>query len=116
LDTRQYFGHPPTFWTHAKILGIRQNFHETPRFQAYANILGIRQNFHETPRFQAYANILGIRLYFHETPRFCIVANILEGGNILWICLILLLQILVYIFSIYFYAFKYAPIFLAQLF
>ncbi len=37
------------------------------------------------------------------------------GANISWFCLILLLQIFVYIFSIY-YAFKYPPIFLGNCF
>ncbi len=59
------------------------------------------------------ANVLGICLYFHESPIISWVANNLsrqyfvyslifwKGANILWICLILLLQIFVYIFSIY---------------
>ncbi len=51
LDTRQYFGHPPIFWTLAKILGIRQNFRHPPEFSWDARILSIRQNFHETPEF-----------------------------------------------------------------
>jgi hypothetical protein len=73
---RQDFGYPPIFSWDANILGIRQYFHETPIFWVSANISWD-------------ANILYSRLYF-------------GGANILWICLILLLQIFVYIFSIYF--------------
>jgi hypothetical protein len=108
--------------TSARILGIRQNFHETPEFQAYANILGTRRNFHKTPSFQAYANnfmrsqnfgyppvisydanILCIGWYFGQAPIFYDFAG--------FCCCIYLC-----IFSVFIYAFEYAPIFLAQLF
>jgi len=66
----------------------------------------VRLYFCQTPTFCIPANILGgayilyIRQYFGYPPIFSWDANILEGANILWICLILLLQIFVYIFSI----------------
>jgi len=86
---RQYFWGAPKFLRGANILYIRQYFQETPIFCTFANI------FRETPIFWEGANIFLIRLFFWEAPIFW-------GANILWICLILLLQIFVYIFSIYF--------------
>jgi hypothetical protein len=68
-------------------------------FAAY--ILKVRLHFEQEPIFYACANILSKRQYFDD---FC---------NKFY--LILLLQIFVHIFSIY-YAFLCAPIFLAQLF
>ncbi len=60
------------------------------------------------------AGILDIRRNFHETLEFYAFADILSGRQYFIFCLILLLQIFVYILSIY--ASEYAPIFLAQLF
>ena len=94
---------------------VRLYFCETPTFQ-------IRLFFCEAPIFSKSAYFSVRRQYFSNPPIF------LWGANISWIRLILwkaqgicefawflLLQIFVYIFRIY-YAFKYVPIFLAQLF
>ena len=125
---RLYFYQAPIFCVSAYILYTRLNFHETPEFWASARIFMRRWNFEHSPEFSWNAGILSIRQNFHETPEFWASARIFmwrqyfmyllifwAGANILWFCLILLLRIFVYIFSIY-YAFKYAPIFLAQLF
>ncbi len=111
---RQYFVYPPRFSWDANISGIRQNFLETPIFWASARIFMRRQDFRHTPEFSWDANISGIRQNFHETPIFWASANnfawrqyfmylliFWAGTNISWFCLILLLQIFVYIFSIY---------------
>ncbi len=81
----QHFWNPPTFWKSANILEIRQYF-------------GIRQYFENPPIFWKPANIFQIRLLFCKAPIFYGFA---------WF---LLLQILC-IFSVFIYAFKYAPIF-----
>jgi hypothetical protein len=70
--------------------------HLPPTFAAY--ILKIRLHFEQAPIFYACANILGKRLYFDD---FCAMS----------FCLILLLQIFVYIFSIYLCFFVCANIF-----
>ncbi len=86
---RQYFGNPPIFWKSANILEICQHFGNPPTFWKSANILEIRQHFGNPPTFWKSANIFQIRLLFCKAPTFCGFA---------WF---LLLQIFVYIFSIY---------------
>ncbi len=107
---------PPTFSRSADI-SLGAEISTPAKILSYAYISARRQHFVYPPIFWEApifcvsanilegANILYIRQYFPNPPIF------LKGANILWICLILLLQIFVYIFSIYFYAFKYAPIF-----
>jgi hypothetical protein len=71
------------------------------------------------PIFATY--IWDIRLYFDQAPIFYACANILSKRQYLMIfaisfCLILLLQIFAFIFSVFIYAFLCAPIFSEQLF
>ncbi len=106
---------PAKVLSHPYIFTRRLYFVYPPRFSWYGKISGICQYFRHPPEFLWDANILGIRQNFHETPRFYVFANILNRRQILWFCLIFLLQILC-IFSVFIYAFEYAPIFLAQLF
>ncbi len=119
---RLYFVYPPIFCTPATIFMKRRNFEHPPEFSWDTGILDIRHNFHETPEFWASpiifmrrwnfgyppvishdANILCICWYFRQAPTFY---------NFAWFyCWEYLC-----IFSVFIYAFEYAPIFLAQLF
>ncbi len=83
------FCNPPIFSWDTNILGIRQYFHETPIFWESANIIMRRQYFGNPPIFSWDANILGFRLH-------SVKARIIY--EFAWF---LLLQIFVYIFSIY---------------
>ncbi len=89
-------------------------FCQTPIFCIPANIFMKRQYFHESPIFSWVAGNFMSRQYFGYLPIYSWVANnfmcceyfvysliFWKGANILWICLILLLQIFVYIISIY---------------
>ena len=78
-------------------LGIRLYLEKTHTFWESAYILSKRLHFEQTPIFCVYANILGKRQYFDS---FCND-----------FCLILLLQIFVYIFGIYLCIFMCANIF-----
>ncbi len=111
---RLYFCRAPTFYKFANILcsrqyfGRRQHFVNLPTFSWDANILGIRQYFHETLTFWESANIFMRRQYFGNPPIFSWDANILgfclhfvKARIIYEFAWSLLLQIFVYIFSIY---------------
>ena len=86
---RQHFVNPPTFSWDANILGIRQYLHETLTFWESANIFMRCQYFGNPPIFSWDANILG----------FCL--NFVKAQIIYEFAWSLLLQIFVYIFSIY---------------
>ncbi len=79
------------------ILEIRLYFGNPPRVWKSAYILRFRLNFHKAPIFHVCANILGKGQYFDN---FCLI-----------VLLDFLLQIFVYIFSIYLCIFVCANIF-----
>ncbi len=87
LNIRLCFGNPPIFWKSAYILRKRLNFEKAPTFWESAYILRKRLHFKQVPIFCVYANILSKRQYF-------------DNFFAMIFCLILLLQIFVYIFSI----------------
>ncbi len=116
--------YPPNFLIGAEIFTRRGDFnvrlsstvyYVAHRFYNSAYIFMRHQYFGHPPIFSWSANILGFRLYFHETPIFCVFASILGRRQYFLILLDFLLQIFVYIFSIYL-CILYAPIFSAQLF
>ncbi len=76
----------------------------SPNSKRAANFFQIRWYFTRGGDFNARQDSI-VRLYFCQTPTFYKSANILYSrqwdANNLWICLILLLQVFVFIFSIY---------------
>jgi hypothetical protein len=86
-----------------------------PKFWKSAYILDIRLYFGNPPIFWKSASIFINPLYFEQAPIFYVCANILGKRQYFMILLDFVLQIFVYIFSIYL-CILCAPIFLAQLF
>jgi hypothetical protein len=75
------------------------NFTIPHSFSTY--ILEIRLHFGNPPMFWKSASIFMKRLYFEQTPIFYVFANILGKRQYFMVLLDFVLQIFVYIFSIY---------------